>query len=183
MERLTKTELRALLECIKECYLNSDLESFTQRLVSRLAKIFPADIISDNGVIPRRRRNSCATQPQQAYPLSRRKPLEGAARISILHSSQKAAGLRQQYPTTFKSPSPASRGLSPRESQVLHWVSQGKTNKEIGVILGLSARTVQKHLEHIYQKLGVETRTGAAAKAYGIASNPSTHRVSLRGKA
>jgi DNA-binding CsgD family transcriptional regulator len=49
-------------------------------------------------------------------------------------------------------------------------VSQGKTNKEIGVILELSPRTVQKHLEHIYQKMGVESRTGAAAKAYEIAS-------------
>jgi DNA-binding CsgD family transcriptional regulator len=52
-------------------------------------------------------------------------------------------------------------------------LAQGKTNKEIGVILALSARTVQKHLEHIYRKLGVETRTAAAAKAYEIASMAS----------
>ncbi len=48
-------------------------------------------------------------------------------------------------------------------------MAQGKTNKEIGVILELSPRTVQKHLEHIYQKIYVESRTAAAAKAYGIA--------------
>ncbi len=41
------------------------------------------------------------------------------------------------------------------------------------MILELSARTVQKHLEHIYRKLGVETRTGAAAKVHEIASNAS----------
>jgi DNA-binding CsgD family transcriptional regulator len=52
-------------------------------------------------------------------------------------------------------------------------VSQGKTNKEIGVILEVSPRTVQKHLEHIYQKMGVESRTGAVAKAYEIAFTAS----------
>ena len=56
-------------------------------------------------------------------------------------------------------------GLTPRESEVLAWVAKGKTNAEIGVILGLSDRTVQKHLEHIFQKLGVETRTTATVRA------------------
>lgn len=48
---------------------------------------------------------------------------------------------------------------------MLHWVSCGKTNRDIGDILGLSPRTVNKHLEHVYVKLGVETRTAAAAIA------------------
>lgn len=56
-------------------------------------------------------------------------------------------------------------GLSPREAEVLFWVAQGKTNAEVGSILATSARTVGKHLERIYQKLGVETRTGAAMVA------------------
>lgn len=59
----------------------------------------------------------------------------------------------------------APAGLTPRESDVLAWVAEGKTNSEVATILGLSPRTVQKHLEHIYQKLGVETRTAAAAQA------------------
>jgi len=56
-------------------------------------------------------------------------------------------------------------GLTPRESEVLAWVAKGKTNAEVGIILHMSDRTVQKHLEHIYQKLGVETRTTAAVRA------------------
>ena len=56
-------------------------------------------------------------------------------------------------------------GLTPREAETLYWVTQGKTNPEIAIICGLSARTVQKHLEHIFQKLGVETRTAAALRA------------------
>jgi DNA-binding NarL/FixJ family response regulator len=55
--------------------------------------------------------------------------------------------------------------LTEREVEVLQWVSCGKTNRDIGDILGLSPRTVNKHLEHVYVKLGVETRTAAAAVA------------------
>ncbi len=53
--------------------------------------------------------------------------------------------------------------LTPREIDVLGWVAKGKTNRDIGEILGMSPRTVNKHLEHIYVKLGVETRSAAAA--------------------
>jgi len=56
-------------------------------------------------------------------------------------------------------------GLTPRESEVLAWVAKGKTNADVGVILRMSDRTVQKHLEHIYQKMGVETRTTATVRA------------------
>lgn len=58
-----------------------------------------------------------------------------------------------------------SFALTKREAEVLHWVIQGKTNTEIGAILTLSPRTVQKHLEHIFKKLGVETRAAAAMLA------------------
>ena len=60
--------------------------------------------------------------------------------------------------------------LSRREAEVLTWVAMGKTNAEVGTILDLSPRTVQKHLEHTYQKLGVENRTAAAARAHEMMS-------------
>ncbi|MDO8694792.1 MAG: DNA-binding response regulator [Sheuella sp.] len=53
--------------------------------------------------------------------------------------------------------------LTQRESEVLSWVAKGKTNRDIAEILGMSPRTVNKHLEHIFDKLGVETRSAAAA--------------------
>ncbi len=55
--------------------------------------------------------------------------------------------------------------LTPRESEVLLWIAKGKSNRDIGEILGLSSRTVNKHLEQIYVKLGVENRASAAVKA------------------
>lgn len=52
-------------------------------------------------------------------------------------------------------------GLTPREAELLSWVVQGKTNPEIGIILGIQLTTVKKHLESIFAKLGVENRTAA----------------------
>jgi len=57
--------------------------------------------------------------------------------------------------------------LTPRETEVLSWLAKGKTNRDIGDILGMSHRTVNKHLEHVFEKLGVETRAAAAALASG----------------
>ncbi len=61
-----------------------------------------------------------------------------------------------------------SAALTPRETEVLTWLAKGKTNRDIADILGMSHRTVNKHLEHIYEKLGVETRAAAAALASRI---------------
>jgi DNA-binding NarL/FixJ family response regulator len=56
-------------------------------------------------------------------------------------------------------------GLTVRESDVLLWLSRGKSNREMGEILGISPRTVNKHLEQVFVKLGVENRASAAARA------------------
>ena len=59
----------------------------------------------------------------------------------------------------------AHLGLSPRETEILGWVVNGNTSPEIGVILGISPRTVHKHLERIYARLGVENRHAAISLA------------------
>lgn len=58
-------------------------------------------------------------------------------------------------------------GLTPREAEVLILMSRGKTDREIAVLCAISVRTVQKHAEHLYIKLGVETRTAAVMAAMG----------------
>ncbi|HEY0202262.1 MAG TPA: helix-turn-helix transcriptional regulator, partial [Burkholderiaceae bacterium] len=57
--------------------------------------------------------------------------------------------------------------LTAREAEVLYWVVKGKINRDIADILGASPATVKKHLERVYAKLGVETRTAAASMALG----------------
>jgi len=66
----------------------------------------------------------------------------------------------------------ARLGLSRRETDVLRWLARGMTNAKIGTVLCLSRFTVRKHLESIYEKLGVKTRTAAAALAYGESLKP-----------
>jgi DNA-binding response OmpR family regulator/DNA-binding CsgD family transcriptional regulator len=76
----------------------------------------------------------------------------------LLRLAKDSAG---DTPANFRS----DLGLTTREGEVLSWLSKGKTNRDIAQILGLSPRTVDKHLEQIYAKLGVENRTAAAAIA------------------
>jgi DNA-binding NarL/FixJ family response regulator len=59
-------------------------------------------------------------------------------------------------------------GLTTREAEVLYWIAQGKSNPDIAVILGANVRTVHKHVEHIFQKLGLETRNAAMLAALEI---------------
>src|SRR4029450_5110915 len=55
--------------------------------------------------------------------------------------------------------------LTPREAEVLFWISEGKSNRAIGIILGAKTGTICKHVEHIFSKLNVENRTSAAVVA------------------
>jgi DNA-binding CsgD family transcriptional regulator len=61
----------------------------------------------------------------------------------------------------------ADAKLTAREREVLQWLSGGKTDRDIATILGISPRTIHKHLQRIYDKLGVETRTAAVVRAMG----------------
>lgn len=72
-----------------------------------------------------------------------------ARQVTAQRTAAKAAGL-------------GDFGLTPRESDVAHWLAAGKTNAEIARILGSSARTIEKHVERVLEKLGVENRTAAA---------------------
>jgi DNA-binding response OmpR family regulator/DNA-binding CsgD family transcriptional regulator len=59
-------------------------------------------------------------------------------------------------------------GLTAREAEVLYWIAQGKSNPDTATILGASVRTVHKHVEHIFQKLGLETRNAATVTALEV---------------
>lgn len=101
---------------------------------------------------------------------------QGAQRITLalhpMQGEQASEGewlmvLREESETALLSALAQAFPLTAREAEVLYWVIQGKTNRDIGDILGTSPRTVHKHLEHVFEKLGVETRTAAAAMALG----------------
>lgn len=90
------------------------------------------------------------------------------------HKEQTKAQLNQvKFTPNFGSAAPLeSLGLSPREAEVLLWIAQGKSNEEIGIILGASRHTIKKHAIHILQKLGVESRNAAVVRALELLSSP-----------
>lgn len=96
----------------------------------------------------------------------RRAGLEHAVAVALLYRLT----CRAEAPAAPAASPPA--GLTPREGDVMHWLSRGKTDAEIAALLQISPRTVHKHLEHVYVKLGVETRTAAVMRALGMGSAP-----------
>lgn len=65
-----------------------------------------------------------------------------------------------------------SLGLTPKEAEALLWVAQGKSNHDVGEIMGISEGTVRKHLEHVFEKLGVESRGAATLLALECLAKP-----------
>jgi DNA-binding response OmpR family regulator/DNA-binding CsgD family transcriptional regulator len=89
----------------------------------------------------------------QLHPLGRVGPDENLFRVTAEDEAGQMTALQDRFE------------LTQRESEVLIWIAKGKANKDIGEILGLSPRTVNKHLEQIFIKLGVENRASAAVRA------------------
>ncbi|MDP2255689.1 MAG: helix-turn-helix transcriptional regulator [Polaromonas sp.] len=88
------------------------------------------------------------------------------ARKAVAAPKEETPLQRMQMPPDISAP-----GLTQREADVMHWLACGKTDAEIAALLSISPRTVQKHLEHIYVKLGVETRTAAVMRALAICNH------------
>jgi len=90
-----------------------------------------------------------------------------APHLALAHVHAQNVTALRQLESVISPPAEAlmTLGLSRREAEVLHWVIQGKRDAEIAMILDLSPRTAQKHMQSVLAKLGVETRTAAAAEA------------------
>ena len=95
------------------------------------------------------------------------KPVARADLLDALRTRlARAAQQRTAFIPCFDSAAPLEKlGLSPREAEVLLWVAQGKGNHDIAIILALSPATVKKHVIHIFEKLGVESRAAAMLHA------------------
>ena len=104
------------------------------------------------------------------------RPLEVVARVGAhLRSARHAVQARNALDALGHASIALRFRLTAREAEVLYWVAQGKTNRDIGEILGTSPKTVTKHLEHVFEKLGVETRTAAAARVIGALPELGRH--------
>jgi DNA-binding NarL/FixJ family response regulator len=108
------------------------------------------------------------------------KPVAKADLLSAIRSRLERAAQQStpEFNPNFESAKPLEvvLGLTPRVAETLLWLAQGKTNSEIGMILGNSESTVKKHVLEIFNKLGVETRTAASLRALEVLSSPAARR-------
>ena len=90
--------------------------------------------------------------------------LVAAVEARLRREKQRPPG---EFAPDFSSPAPLEAlGITPREAEILLWVAQGKSNPEIAIITGAAENTVKKHLQHIFEKLGVDTRNAATVLAF-----------------
>jgi DNA-binding NarL/FixJ family response regulator len=104
------------------------------------------------------------------------KPVANADLIQAIEArlrrSQQQA--RREFKPDFSSTEPLLKlGLTSRATETLLWLAQGKTNPDIAIILGITESTVKKHVQEIFEKLGVETRGAAAVQALELLGSPS----------
>ncbi len=95
------------------------------------------------------------------------KPFETEELLEAIESRlRRVSEIAAQKPNREPSPSLlVPLGLTDREAETLFWLAQGKSNSDLCILLDVKLTTIKKHLERIYQKLGVENRTAAAAMA------------------
>lgn len=110
-----------------------------------------------------------------ATPMSPLKITCGTASLSIrlVRNGSQSLLLLEEQRSSLDRQGLHALGLTMRETEILDWVAQGKTNPEIGTILGISPRTVQKHLERIYVRLGLENRHAAIRVALDALREPA----------
>ncbi len=105
------------------------------------------------------------------------KPASASEILAAIRARLDRENLRESggFSPDFSSPEPLQKlGLTAREAEVLLWIAQGKSNGEIGAILGATENTVKKHVQHIFEKLGLESRSAATLMAL--------ERLSLRAR-
>jgi len=96
------------------------------------------------------------------------KPVDNNELVQAIEArlNRSARQTKRDFKADFSSAEPLVKlGLTPRAAETLLWLAQGKTNADIALILGITESTVKKHVQEIFEKLGVETRSSATLSA------------------
>ena len=157
---LSRRDFGLVLEALLRIYAPCELAEFESSVSGALSKLIPADCLlpldemmrTDEG-IGRRKLNK------------RIQTLLNMLRPHVIQAYRNAVRVTSEHNSNSKRLS--SFGLSLREAQIARWLAQGKSNPEIALILQISKRTVEKHMERILQKLKVENRATAAVLLAG----------------
>ena len=105
------------------------------------------------------------------------KPVANAELINAIEARLRRAERQtiREFKPDFSSSEPLLKlGLTPRAAEALLWLAQGKTNADIAAILGITESTVKKHVQEMFEKLGVETRGAASVRALEMLGSRSS---------
>jgi DNA-binding NarL/FixJ family response regulator len=105
------------------------------------------------------------------------KPVANAELVRAIEARLRRAERQKsrEFKPDFSTPEPSLKlGLTPRAAEALLWLAQGKTNSDIATILGITESTVKKHVQEMFEKLGVETRGAATVRALEVLGSPSS---------
>jgi DNA-binding CsgD family transcriptional regulator len=141
---------------------------FATRKARRILQAFFAE--TSNALIPNEIR-TWLLRGDTSKPFVVRHPKEGAIEIHHFLFSQTGSLSLIRIENRVVDPGPkalVALGLTEREAEVLYWITEGKTNPEIAIILKAAPETVKKHAANLYAKLGVPTRTSAARCALSV---------------
>jgi DNA-binding NarL/FixJ family response regulator len=98
-----------------------------------------------------------------------------AIETRLRRSEQQAT---REFKPDFSSSEPLRKlGLTPRAAEALLWLAQGKTNSDIAIILGITESTVKKHVQEMFEKLGVETRGAATVRALEVLNSRAAAEI------
>lgn len=114
------------------------------------------------------------TENEHALAASLRPHLLRAYEIVVSLGQRRDAAAAESDPAAASVLLRRSFGLTDRESELLYWLVRGKSNREMGVIFNISARTVDKHLQHVFDKMDVENRHAAVVQALQAISSKVT---------
>ena len=105
------------------------------------------------------------------------KPVPNADLLAAIETRLRRAELqvKREFKPDFSSTKPLiALGLTPRAAETLLWLAQGKTNPDVAIILGITESTVKKHVQEVFEKLGVETRGAATVRALEVLSHSTS---------
>ena len=107
------------------------------------------------------------------------KPVANADLVEAIEARLRRTELqaKREFKPDFSSVEPLKKlGLTPRATETLLWLAQGKTNSDIASILGVTESTIKKHVQEMFEKLGVETRGAAMVRALEVLNAPARER-------
>jgi DNA-binding CsgD family transcriptional regulator len=172
MAGLRSPELRRALTFVESLQTAGSVQEFRHGVTHFLPELIPSEVVTFGDEGPDCRHElylpGCLSlgRSRAAYSETERDLL--ALLRPHLIAAEAAAALREALYEEAPLDELGASVLTEREVQVLRLVAYGGTNKQLGVQLGISPRTVQKHLERINSKLGVSTRTAAVAAAASV---------------